>query len=334
MVKRVLVIRFSALGDVAMLLSVLRVAAEAHPEVAFTLLSRQAFAPLAELMPENVHFQGADLKGRHKGIQGLEKLLQDIDYRQFDAVADIHNVQRSVYLRMRLRLAGKRIAILKKGRSEKWRLTHHGSRQIQPLRSTVERYAEVFESLGIRILPLNDRLLANSTTDRKGIGIAPFAAHQGKIYPPARMEEVVRRLSQEHIPVYLFGGGPKETAVLQEWAKNYEGVECMAGKGNLADDIRRMSRLSLMVSMDSGNMHLASLAGTRVVSIWGATHPYAGFLGFGQSESDCIQRDLPCRPCSVYGKKACRYGDYRCMDIPAEEVAERILTAYKQAQQA
>ena len=82
--------------------------------------------------------------------------------------------------------------------------------------------------------------------------------------------------------------------------------------------------------MDSGNMHLASLVGTRVLSIWGATHPYAGFMGFGQHESDCIQRDLNCRPCSVYGNKKCRLGDYRCMDIPSEEVTERILQAYQE----
>ena len=65
--------------------------------------------------------------------------------------------------------------------------------------------------------------------------------------------------------------------------------------------------------MDSANMHMASLVGTRVVSVWGATHPYAGFLGYGQREADCIQRNMPCRPCSVYGNKPCQYGDYRCL---------------------
>ena len=79
-------------------------------------------------------------------------------------------------------------------------------------------------------------------------------------------------------------------------------------------------------------MHLASLVGTRVVSIWGATHPYAGFLGYGQRESDCIQRALDCRPCSIYGNKKCRYGDYRCLDIPAEEVAKRIVKAYQETE--
>lgn len=325
--KRVLVIRFSALGDVAMLASVLRVAAEANPDVDFTLLSREAYRPLTEFLPRNVRFEGADLKGRHKGIPGLERLLQDIDYRQFDAVADMHDVQRSIYLRMRFRLAGKRVAFLSKGRSAKWRLTHHRTHTIHPLRTTQERYARVLEQLGL--VPFSMHVGEADYTDRRGIGVAPFAAHRGKIYPTERMEEVVRQLSRKGIPVYLFGGGKEETAVLLGWAERYPGVQCVAGQGTLADEIRLMGRLRLMVSMDSGNMHLASLAGTRVVSIWGATHPYAGFLGFGQSEQDCIQRDLPCRPCSVYGNKACRYADYRCMDIPSEEVIEKILSAYQ-----
>ena len=84
-----------------------------------------------------------------------------------------------------------------------------------------------------------------------------------------------------------------------------------------------MSRLRLVLAMDSGNMHLASLAGVPVVSVWGATHPLSGFLGWGQSIDNVIQEDLPCRPCSIYGSKPCEYGDYRCMTgISPERVLE------------
>ena len=90
------------------------------------------------------------------------------------------------------------------------------------------------------------------------------------------------------------------------------------------EELEIMRGLRVLVSMDSANMHLASLVGTRVVSIWGATHPYAGFMGIGQNEKDCVQRDLECRPCSVYGDKECKYGDYRCMDIKPEEIVEKV----------
>ena len=130
-----------------------------------------------------------------------------------------------------------------------------------------------------------------------------------------------------HSALLLFGGGEKELTILREWEKQYEGVVSMAGKYKIDKEIDIMRGLRLMVTMDSANMHLASLAGTRVLSIWGATHPWAGFLGYGQKESDCIQLDLPCRPCSIYGNRFCKYRDYHCLDIAPEQIIERIATA-------
>ena len=135
------------------------------------------------------------------------------------------------------------------------------------------------------------------------------------MYPLEQMEQVVRMLSEKGESVVLFGS-KEEANILDEWAKKFQGVTSVAGKYTLREELDVIRGLRVMVSLDSANMHLASLVGTRVVSIWGATHPHLGFLGFGQKEEDCVQRDLPCRPCSVYGKKACRYGDYRCLAIP------------------
>ena len=89
-----------------------------------------------------------------------------------------------------------------------------------------------------------------------------------------------------------------------------------------------MSQLDVMLSMDSANMHLASLVNTPVVSIWGATHPYSGFMGWNQSMQNVIQTDLPCRPCSIYGKTPCHRGDYACLtSIKPETVVKKLLQA-------
>jgi ADP-heptose:LPS heptosyltransferase len=94
----------------------------------------------------------------------------------------------------------------------------------------------------------------------------------------------------------------------------------------MKEELALMSHLDVMVSMDSGNMHLASLVNTPVVSIWGATHPLAGFLGWNQSEKNVVQTDMPCRPCSVYGNKPCMRNDYACLNqITPESVVQRIL---------
>lgn len=318
-----LIIRFSALGDVAMLVPMIGELAKTYPKLSITILSRQKTAPLFKDMPENVHYFGADLRGKHKGIKGMNRLLQEIDYQQFDVVADMHDVLRSKYLRLRFRLIGKRISVIRKGRIDKYLLTkrHHLSHILPTI---IERYQSVLQRLE---LPIQLSPQRTNGGERVGIGIAPFAAHKGKIYSLEKMEEVVRLLSNVGEPIYLFGAGKREQTILEQWAETYPNVTSLAGKQDMAKEIAIMRGLRIMVTMDSANMHLASIAGTRVLSIWGATHPAAGFLGYGQSESDCIQRDLPCRPCSVYGNKPCQYGDYHCLDIEPEEIANRIQQA-------
>lgn len=314
--KHVLVIRFSALGDVAMLVPIVRAAAEKYPDVSFTMLSQQRFADLFSGLPANVIFHGVDLKK-----QSLLEIVSGLE--SYDLVADMHSVIRSVYIRAAMLFKGAKIASIHKGREEKRQLTK--GKKHKPLKHTTLRYAEVFATLGLPIeLPTN-----TCSGEGQGIGIAPFAAHQGKIYPTDRMERVIALLSESGERIVLFGGGKKEKEILGAWADKYPNVESVAGKLTMTEELALMRGLRVMLTMDSGNMHLASLVGTRVVSIWGATHPYAGFLGFGQSEDDCIQRDLPCRPCSIYGNKPCKFGDYRCMDITPEEIAGKILSVYE-----
>ena len=322
--KRLLIIRFSALGDVAMLVPIVKQLALAYPNWHITMLSRLQTAPLFKDMPENVHFVGADLKGKHKGIEGLNLLLHDIHYLQFDAIADMHNVLRSKWLCWRMRLMGKRVVTLRKGRWQKWLLTH--TTYNKPLLPTTQRYMRVLQQLGFSFS------LAYSSPSqplRRGYGIAPFAAHQGKIYPLDKMEVVVRELAKSGEPIYLFGAGKKEKEILDAWDEKYDNVYSLVGKYSMDEEIAFMRTLRLMLTMDSANMHLASIVGTRVLSIWGATHPNAGFLGYGQSVRDCIQQnDQPCRPCSIYGNRKCKWGDYRCLDIAPHEIVEKLITIY------
>lgn len=97
-----------------------------------------------------------------------------------------------------------------------------------------------------------------------------------------------------------------------------------AGIGIRAE-LALLSHCNVMLSMDSANMHLASLVGLRTVSVWGATHPYAGFMGWNQQMHDAVQLDMVCRPCSVFGNKPCARGDYHCLNgIPPSLIIEKI----------
>lgn len=113
---------------------------------------------------------------------------------------------------------------------------------------------------------------------------------------------------------------------MDAWEEKYPQVMNASGKlHGISDELILMSHLRLMISMDSGNMHLASLVNTPVVSIWGATHPYAGFMGWHQSPDNAVQLDMPCRPCSIYGNKPCMRGDFACMkNISPELIVEKV----------
>ena len=339
--KKLLVIRFSALGDVAMLVPVLRALALQHPTLDITMLSQPMCASLFKTLPANVHFVAADLKGKHKGIGGLNALLNDIDFRSFDYVADCHDVLRTKWLRLRCKLAGKQIATIDKGRSEKKALTRENNKQFHQLKSSFERYADVFASLGFSIdlkkdttpfefAPTADVAEIISADKQFLVGIAPFAKHKGKIYPLEKMERVVELLAKNRqVALFFFGFGPEEKSVVEAWCEKYPNTISLIGKFKMEQELAIMTKLDCVLSMDSANMHLASLVGTPVVSVWGATHPFAGFMGWQQSANNAVQLDLSCRPCSVFGDKPCLRGDYACMnELAPELIVEKIEANY------
>ena len=337
---KILAIRFSALGDVAMTIPVVVAFCNAHPEVQVTMLTTGLCKKVYDTVTadvQNLNVKAVNLKKDYKGISGLNHLFAELDKEKFDAVADLHDVLRTKWLRMRFHLKHIHVAKIDKGRDEKKQLTRGGEKQ--QLISGFERYRKVFAALGYDFpisydanaiaQKLRTSLAGKTNSDETiQIGIAPFAQHRGKIYPKEKMLQVISLLLEKNsnLHINLFGG-PDEATELDQWASTCPQRICnRAGKQTIADDIRLMACLKCMVSMDSSNMHLASLVGTPVVSIWGATHPFAGFMGFGQDSDNAIQLPLPCRPCSIYGNKPCRLGTWECMEgIAPETIVNRIL---------
>jgi len=331
--KKILIIRFSALGDIAMTVPVVHDLATQYPDLEITMLSRPMAEPLFERLPKNVHFLAADLNGRHKGMFGLERLQRDFHLEDFNYIADFHNVLRSQYIRLDCRMRGQNIAVIDKGRKGKKALTRQKNKVFEQQATSFERYAKVLEQLGFPIKPQFIKLDYSDLCERQKpsnetwIGIAPFAKHPAKVYPLEKMEEVIKALSErENTTVFLFGGGDEEKQQIADLCAKYPNVQDAQSQQGLKGELALMGQLDVMLSMDSANMHLASLVGTRVVSIWGGTHPYAGFLGWNQNPSDCVQLDLPCRPCSVYGNKPCFRGDYACMNgIAPSQIVEKLV---------
>ncbi|MDR2123148.1 MAG: glycosyltransferase family 9 protein [Flavobacteriaceae bacterium] len=309
--EKILVFRFSSMGDVAMTVPVLKEFIEQNPKVELLIVSRPSFKPFFQSVP-NATFIGVDLEN-YKGLRGLKKLAHELKMYKATLLADLHNVLRTKILKLLLSSSIKHKASLNKGRKERKALTRRRNKILTPLRPMPERYADVFRKLGFTI-NLSHRLHPDPDKNQNCIGVAPFANYTEKMYPLDRMKDICLNLAKKNYTVYLFGGGQKESDILQSWENLHPNIHSLTGKTSLEDQMKIISTVSLMVSMDSANMHIASLMGTRVISIWGATHPFAGFLGYGQKEEDTLQMyHLDCRPCSVFGNKPCYRKDLMCM---------------------
>ena len=330
MANTILVLRFSALGDVALTVPVMKLVAQANPDTNFVVICDQKCADLFQGI-ERISFHGFDLKKEYKGLFGVIKIFRLIKRQyEFEGLADLHAVLRTHILRVLFFFMRKKVAMIYKGRIEKATITRKENKIFRPLPHTTERYLDVFEKLGLHVnrQTLNENLITvKNDVSRavKKIGFAPFAKHNEKMYPLDEMLKVIAHFDRTGIELYFFGGGVVEKHFIKEWNKKFKHAISLPGNASIKGEFNVMSSLDLMVTMDSANMHLASLVDVPVLSIWGPTHPFTGFYGYRQHPSLAIQETLDCRPCSVFGNKNCWRGDHACMkNIAVEKIISRV----------
>jgi ADP-heptose:LPS heptosyltransferase len=332
------------MGDVAMTVPVIRaMVAQSRSlgtTVKITIVSRPFFKPFFDGIP-NVDFFAVDVKERHKGFFGLLKLYSDLKKLNIDAVADLHNVLRSQIIRTLFSLSGKKVAATDKGRAEKKALTRAEKKVFQPVKTMVERHVETFKKLGFSVdlsLPnfpekaiLSEEILSVSgkKNNYNWIGIAPFAQYESKVYPLDLMQKVIDNLAENgNYKLFLFGGGKEETEKLNTLAKQRENIVVVAEKLKFNQELQLISNLDVMLSMDSGNAHIAAMLGVKVITLWGATHPFAGFAPFNQPLENCLTSDrekYPLLPTSVYGNKKVEGYEDVMRSISVESIVKKLI---------
>lgn len=337
--QHILAIRLSAMGDVAMTVPVISVLVHTYPQVTVTVLTRTFFFPLFSHLP-NVRLYEADVDGVHSGVLGLGTLARELRDEEIDMVADLHDVLRSNVLKSVFYFYGIPFKQIEKGRAEKKALTRESEKDFKPLKSTHQRYADVFAELGFPLdllnykIPKRRELLPKilgviGKRSRKLVGIAPFAQHSSKRYPLDLMEEVLLQLSEkEKIKIVLFGGGDSEKEQTEKWESKFPKCISVVGKLRFTEELSLISNLDVMLSMDSGNAHIAANFGIPVVSLWGVTHPYLGFKAFNQPLENCIvsnREKYPKIPTSVYGNKVPEGYEEVMRSIPPEKVVQKVL---------
>jgi ADP-heptose:LPS heptosyltransferase len=331
-----LVIRTSAMGDVALLTPVIRSMRDKYPDVEITLLTRAAFTPFFYSIP-GLRFFYPDFTGRHKGLAGIFRLYRDLRNNQkIDYIIDLHNVIRTWLLRSLFIPGGVPYKSVNKGRAEKKQVTVGKSKVW--LKHTVERYCDAFTAAGFSvtpgkgpwIVPSDDsservRSIIENSSFLK-IGIAPFAKHKLKTWPEENIVTLIGLISKNYKAKFILFGSSGEADKLNVLSKKVTNALVVADQYDLFDQIAVINKLDFMISMDSANMHLAALTGTKVISIWGGTDPIAGFGAWKQPDPYSFRigfEDLICRPCTVYGKGKCLRGDFACMDWLTPEIVFR-----------
>jgi ADP-heptose:LPS heptosyltransferase len=322
---RILVIRTSAMGDVALTTPVLTALTNQYPDYEVFMVTRKQFEPFfSNLKGVNLIF--TDLRGKHRGVTGLFRLFSDLNAgKSPDLFIDLHDVLRTKIIRLLFRIKGIPVFVIDKGRKGKRELV--SGRKRTWLKHSVERYADVFRKAGITIEPVWGKTLFTSSEALKkaseitageglAIGVAPGARHPLKRWPAGYMEKLLSLIAGKYNAKFFLFGGADEKEELDLLSGKVKGCVNLSGNLSLEEELAIMERLDFMLTMDSSNMHMAALSGTSVISVWGGTDPMAGFGAWMQPEEYSIRipaEELTCRPCTVYGKGNCRRGDLACM---------------------
>lgn len=329
--KHILVIRLSAMGDVAIAAPLVHALSKQYPNFKITVLTKPFFNPIFDLI-SNVAVLNLEAEKEHKGLIGLYKLSQQIKHLKVDVIADLHNVLRtkiiSLFLPNKIRFEK-----INKGRNEKKQLVE--GKLFKQLPKSFDRYRNVFERLNIDVSLEQPYFLKKPTTSsdaisklfsssKKTIGIAPLAAFEGKTYPLTKMKEAVNALSKNY-SVLLFGG-KNQSEELEELVANPNVKNC-AGQFKFSDELAIIAHLDLMISMDSGNAHLAAMFGVKTVTLWGVTHPYAGFYPYKQPMKYALlanREKYPKIPTSIYGNKSPEGYVNAIASIAPEEIINKV----------
>lgn len=329
-----MVIRLSAIGDVAMVVPHLYAMCLANKDCEFTFLTQPFLSSLLINAPDNLEVLAFD-KRNNKGFWSLLGFANRIRNEKFDTIIDLHDVLRTKVIRLWSSFASKtKVYKIDKHRGLRKKMLS-GNKDIL-LPRMIDIYMNAISKADINdigeVKPINicdynfSEEIKKYTEIPHKIGIAPFASKRSKEVDLKIFDKIIDHISQNtSYKVLLFCSKDELTRAEHIIDKYKNCVIPVRGQLGLSKELVIMSGLSCMVSMDSANMHLASMVGTPVVSLWAGTSTRCGFLGIGQKETDTVSSPICCSPCSIFGTDKCRLSSFECTkNIDIDKIIDRI----------
>ena len=316
---RILVIRFSSMGDIVLTSPVIRRLVqqlEGNTEIHF--LTKKAFAPLLENNPF--------IHQIHVIEKSVQEVIPELDALDFDYVVDLHNNIRSRAVKRRL---GRLNFTFNKLNVQKWLLVNLGINRMPDVH-VVDRYLDTISAFGTSddgrgldyFLP-HELTIRNLNLPVDFVAVAVGAAHVGK---RMQVKLIVEFCNKINLPVVLLGGNEDKEAGSAIAAKYDQAID-LTGKLTIHQSAAVIREARVVVSGDTGLMHIAAAFKKKIVSVWGCTSPVLGMAPYRPHKDSVIiePHGRHRRPCSKLGDK-CKYGnDNRCIDaVSALEIAQAI----------
>lgn len=310
---KILVIRFSSIGDIVLCSPVLRALREKYPGSEIFFLTKRKFLSLIEFNP--------NISGTILLEDSLRKVVRQVRHHRFDLIIDLHHNLRSRWIGL---LSGKPVLTYRKENLAKWLLIKTGKNHLSG-KHVVERYFEAVRPLGISPAPFGlefypcdceepeESELPEFTRSEKYAVLSIGGTHATKKMPAAKWIELCLFLN---CPVIIAGGQEDESLAIEiseGSAKKNNRIFNACGRFSIGGTAHLIKKSSLVISHDTGLMHIASAFQIPVICIWGNTVPDFGFQPYQTRHFNLEVKDLDCRPCSRTGLDACPKGHFNCM---------------------
>jgi len=336
--RKTVVFRLSSIGDIVLSSALLRAMRQnAGKDARIDFVVRKEYA---ELVRYNHHLSIVHEYDSTTGFDGLKELAKELYREKYDLAVDIHDSIRTSFLRTACR--PKETVVVDKRKFERWLLVNLKRNAYEGSLSVAERYIETAERYGVKYDGKGLEIFIPDTTlfevsgkmgklrlnrFEKVIGLCPGSKHFTKRWQREKFAEVAVRAAKEFTAKIFLFGGPEEredcSFVAEAVARNIspDAVDNFAGEMSLLETTAALEFCDVVVTNDSGLMHLAAAKQKKIVAIFGSTVQEFGFFPFG-TESAIVEREgLDCRPCTHIGRKDCPKEHFKCMtEIEPEEV--------------
>jgi len=323
--QKILIIRLSSLGDVILTTPLIKAVKKLYPESVIDYCTK---AEYSEIIRNNSCINSIIEAENDLTFNKLKTLKSSIKKNKYDLIIDAHNKLNTFYLRL---FSGGKKLVLKKYSFKKFLLVKFKINLMKNLPPIINRYTDILNPLlrGGRI----DRgvlpdIPANFTSAKKIadllnnlnlqnckniICIIPSSKHFTKTYPPELYSDLINELDPGKYTILLIGKGKDKINIDRIISKTGNNVYNFCDKFNLTEIAELMKRCCLVITGDTGPMHIAEAAGTRIIMLAGSSVREFGFFPQSQNAAVLENKDLKCRPCSHIGREKCPKGHFKCM---------------------